>query len=97
MRLNQAQINRQAGNPLERFRSVSVPEKILDALQLLRDVGASFRPLLLKTFCLLLQNRQPHHDVKPIQQMFAERMKVPLHASDVIASVGNQDRFASKL
>lgn len=66
MRLHQAQINRQAGNPLERFRSVSVPQKMLDALQLLRDVGASFRPLLLKAFCLLLQNRQPHRDVKPI-------------------------------
>src|ERR1035437_8731 len=51
MHLDQTQINKQAGNPLKRFRSVSVPEKMLDALQLLRDVGASFWPLLLKSFC----------------------------------------------
>jgi hypothetical protein len=29
-----------------------VPEKMLDARQLLRDVGASFRPLILKSFGL---------------------------------------------
>src|SRR5664280_2475132 len=90
MRLDQAQIKRQASNPLKRFRSVSVPEKMLDALQLLRDVGASLRPLLLKSFCLLLQDSQPHRDVKPIQQMLAERMKVLLHASDVFAAVGHE-------
>ena len=90
MRLDQTQINKQASNPLKRFRSVSVPEKMLDAPQLLRDVGASFWPLLLKSFRLLLQDRQPHRDVKPIQQMLAERMKVPLHASDVFASVGHE-------
>ena len=90
MCLDQAQINRQAGNPLQRFRSVSVPKKVLDALQLLRDVGASFRPLLLKPFCLLLEDRQPHRDVKPIQQVLAERMKVLLHASDVFAPVGHE-------
>src|SRR5665213_197597 len=63
---------------------------MLDALQLLRDVGASLRPLLLKSFCLLLQDSQPHRDVKPIQQMLAERMKVLLHASDVFAAVGHE-------
>jgi hypothetical protein len=63
---------------------------MLDALQLLRDIGAGFRPLLLKSFCLMLQDRQPHRDVKPIQQMLAERMKVLLHASDVFASVGHE-------
>src|ERR1017187_1299821 len=90
MRLDQAQINRQAGNPLKRFGSVSVPKKVLDALQLLRDVGASFRPLLLKPFCLLLEDRQPHCDVKPIEQMLAEWMKVLLHASDVLAPIGHE-------
>src|ERR1035437_7697778 len=90
MRLDQTEVNGQAGNPLKRLRSVSVPKKVLDALQLLRDVGASFRPLLLKPFCLLLEDRQPHCDVKPVQQMLAERMKVLLHASDVFAAVGHE-------
>ncbi len=77
-------------HPFERFRSVSVPKKVLDALQLLRDVGASFRPPLLKPFCLLRQDRQPHCDVKPVQQMLAEWMKVRLSASDVLASIGHE-------
>ena len=87
---DQVQINRQAGNPLKCFRSVSVPKEVLDAVQLLRNVDASFRPLLLKAFGLLLQNRQPHRDVKPIEQMLAERMKVLLYAPDVFAAVGHE-------
>ena len=67
-----------------------MPKEVLDTLQLLRDVGASFRPLLLKPFCLLLEDRQPHCDVKPVQQMLAEWMKVLLHASDVLASIGHE-------
>lgn len=70
--------------------SVSVPEKMLDALQLLRNVGNSLRPLLLKSFCLLLQERQPHCDVKPIQRMLAERMTVLPQATDVFAAVGHK-------
>src|ERR1017187_1355460 len=63
---------------------------MLDALQLLRYVGAGFWPLLLQSLCLLLQDRQPHGDVKPIEEMLAERVKILLYSANIFASVGHE-------
>src|ERR1035437_6950718 len=63
---------------------------MLDALQLLRYFGAGFWPLLLQSLCLLLQDRQPHGDVEPIEKMLAERMKILLYSANIFATVGHE-------
>src|ERR1035437_7375025 len=63
---------------------------MLDALQLLRYFGAGFWPLLLQALCLLLQDRQPHGDVEPIEKMLAERMKILLYSANIFATVGHE-------
>ena len=38
---DKAQIDGEAGQPVKRFRSVPMPEQMLDALQLLRYIGTA--------------------------------------------------------
>src|ERR1700680_4192369 len=63
---------------------------MLHALQLLRYFSAGLWPLLLQGLCLLLQHRQPHGDVKPIDQMLAERMQILLHPPDILTAIRHE-------
>src|SRR6266853_5265280 len=63
---------------------------MLDALQLLRYISAGLWPLLLQCLCLLLQHRQPHGDVKPIDQMLAKRMQILLHPADILTAIRHE-------
>src|SRR5580692_6840648 len=45
---------------------------MLHALQALGYLSAGLWPFLLQGLCLLLQHRQPHGNVKPIDQMLAK-------------------------
>src|SRR5260370_20506095 len=63
---------------------------MLDALQLLRYLSAGLWPLLLQCLCLLLQHRQPHGDVKPIDQMLAKRMQILLHPADILTAIRHE-------
>src|SRR5271157_1482694 len=60
---------------------------MLDALQALRYISAGLWPLLLQCLCLLLQDRQPHGDVKPIDQMLAKRMQILLNPADILTAI----------
>src|ERR1017187_1780222 len=73
MRLNQTQVHCQVAQPLERLLGVAVPQQMVDTLQPLRYIGSGLWPLSLQRLGLLLQNRQPHRDVEPVDQMLAER------------------------
>ena len=47
-------------------------------------------PLLLQGLCLLLQHRQPHSDVKPIDQMLAKGMQILLHPTDILTAIRHE-------
>ena len=77
-------------SPLEGFLGVPVPKQMLDALQALGYLGAGLWPLLLQGLCLLLQHRQPHGDVKPIDQMLAKGMQILLHPTDILSAIRHE-------
>src|SRR5271166_7092526 len=53
-------------------------------------------PLLLQCLCLLLQHRQPHGDVKPIDQMLAKRMQILLNSADILTAIRHEHLIAGK-
>ena len=56
---------------LQRLVCVAVPQQMLDTLQPLGDISSSLWPILYQCFGLLLENRQPHGDVEPIDILTA--------------------------
>src|ERR1700681_2588935 len=63
---------------------------MLDALQALGHLSAGLWPRLLQDLCLLLQHRQPHGDVKPIDQMLAKGMQILLHSADILTAIRHE-------
>ena len=84
------QVNGQIRYALQRFLDVSMPEKVFDALQLLRYFAADWRSLLLQGLRLLLQDGQPHRIVKPVNKVLTVGMQVFLHPADVLAAIGHE-------
>jgi hypothetical protein len=63
---------------------------MLDALQALRYISAGLWTLLLQCLCLLLQDGQPHGDVKPIDQMLAKGMQILLNPADILTAIRHE-------
>jgi hypothetical protein len=76
---------------IQRLLRVAVPEQVFDALDLLRRRGASLFLFSAERLRLLLQNRQPHRDVEPVDQMLAVGVKVLLYTANVFAAIGHED------
>ncbi len=88
--LNQTQLHQQVAEPLEGFLRVPVPQQMLHAVQTLRYISSGLWLFFLQCLCLLLQHSQPHRDVEPVDQMFAERMQILLYPAHIFAAVGHE-------
>jgi hypothetical protein len=66
-----ATFNEQVAQAFQRLNDIAMPQQVLDALHLLRYRPAARFLFRLRRPGLLLQNRQPHRDVKPVDDVFA--------------------------
>jgi hypothetical protein len=66
-----------------------MPEQMLHAFQLFgyRCSGLLLARFALQRLGLLLQNRQPHRDVKPVYSVLAARLEIRLHPPHIFTSV----------
>src|SRR6266568_9558366 len=73
---------------LQRTEDVAMPEEPLQPGQLLQRLGGQFR-MLARTEALdhLAHDRQPHRDVKPIDEMLGPRVQVERQVAYVLPAV----------
>jgi len=82
-----SRFHEQVRQAIQRLLNVAVPQQVLHALHLLRCRSANLWPFFLQRLGLLLQHRQPHGDVKPVDHMFTVGVEVLLHLLHIFTTV----------
>jgi hypothetical protein len=67
-----------------------LPQKPFDALQLFQGAGPRLGFFRAEAFRHLIQHRQTHADMEPIEQMFGLGIQIKLQLSNRIAAAGEK-------
>ncbi len=67
-----------------------MPEQVFYALHLFEHRSTIWCPFCLQRLGLLLENREPHRDMKPVDRMFAVGVQVLLDPPHVFAPIGHK-------
>ena len=86
----QVQIHQEVAQTFQRLLDIAVPQQVLDALYPLRYLPAAGFRSRLQRLDLLLENRQPHRDVKPVDDVFPVGVQIFLHPPDIFTAVGHE-------